>query len=183
MSASKLTRYMLSKKLAGFLGVFLAIFVSFALYYFRQEIIVFSQLGYLGLFVTSMLTNATVFIPIPYIPVVAVAATILNPFFVALCAGVGSAIGELTGFLAGASGKAFVSDNQRFKKIEVYMSKYGMWTIFFLSFVPNFIIDVAGIVCGATKVPVYKFLVATAAGKFARYLVICYATYFGFQLT
>lgn len=171
------------KRYSHFLGLLIAIGISISLFIYRDKLQYFSNLSYFGLFVTSLLTNATVLIPIPYIPVVIVAATILNPFLVSLVVGLGSAIGELTGYLAGASGGGVIKDNPKFKKIEGYMKKYGVWTVFFLSVVPSFLIDVAGIISGATSVPVYKFLLAAWAGKFVRYLIITYVGVLGFGLT
>jgi uncharacterized membrane protein YdjX (TVP38/TMEM64 family) len=54
------------------------------------------------------------------------------------------------------------------------MGKYGLWVIFVLAAIPNFLFDLAGIVSGAIKIPVYKFLLVTWAGKFIRYLLIAY---------
>lgn len=165
-------KFLSKENLRGLLGVLIALLLSVAVYISKDYLLGFKNLGYFGLFITSLLTNATVFVPIPYIPVVIVSASILNPIMVSFVVGLGSAIGELTGYLAGASGSVVVKGNEKFQKVEKYMSKYGVWTIFFLSVVPNFIFDVAGIISGATRVPVIKFLFAAWAGKFVRYLLI-----------
>ncbi len=52
------------------------------------------------------------------------------------------------------------------------IEKYGPAAIFILAFIPNPIFDVAGIVSGATKMPWWQFLLATAAGKTARYVLV-----------
>ena len=55
-----------------------------------------------------LLANATVFLPAPGVAVVFAMGSIFNPLGVALAAGTGGAIGELSGYLAGFSGQAVV---------------------------------------------------------------------------
>ena len=79
--------------------------------------------------------------------------------------GSGSALGELTGYIAGASGRGIVENDPRYPRMQGWMAKYGLWVIFLLSLVPNPVFDVAGIVAGAMRIPVWQFLAAALAGK------------------
>ena len=81
------------------------IVASFVL--FRHRIADLQHYGYLGVFVISFLASATVIAFIPSVPTVFALGGILNPFFVGLAAGIGEAIGEFTGYLAGRTGHAF----------------------------------------------------------------------------
>ena len=65
----------------------------------------FHTWGYLGVFIISFLGNATIIFPAPSMIFVFVAASQLNPLLVAIIAGVGSALGESIGYLAGYGGR------------------------------------------------------------------------------
>src|SRR5919205_2658768 len=66
--------------------------------------------GYLGVFLVTLLANASVFIPVPYPGLVSKLATELNPIGVALVAAAGSALGETTAFFVGRAGKGTLAD-------------------------------------------------------------------------
>jgi membrane protein DedA with SNARE-associated domain len=55
------------------------------------------------------------------------------------------------------------------------MKKYGGWTVLFLAFIPNPAFDMAGIVAGALKMPIKRFLIWCAIGKIMKMLVFAYA--------
>ena len=125
----------------------------------------FERYGYLGVFVISLLGNATIILPAPSLAVVSMTGAFLNPFLVGLVAGVGEPLGELTGYLAGYSGQAVIEDRENYEKIVAWSNKYGLWVIFVLSVIPNPLFDLAGIAAGALQVPVHKFLLVCWAGK------------------
>ena len=131
-------------------------------------------LGYLGIFAVSVLSNATVVLPVPGIAVVCAGGGVLNPLLVALVAGVGEPLGELTGYLAGYAGSAIVEDSERFARVRGYMLKNGFLTLFVLSAVPNPLFDLAGIAAGMLRVPVARFLLACWLGKTLKSLAIAY---------
>ena len=55
--------------------------------------------GYLGIFISVAITSATIILPIPGYVTVLFAGPFLNPYIVALVAGLGAAIGEITSYL------------------------------------------------------------------------------------
>jgi membrane protein DedA with SNARE-associated domain len=95
----------------------------------------------------------------------------LNPVVVGIVAGLGSAMGELTGYLAGVGGRAVVENKELYNRIEKWMRKYGMLVIFVLGLVPNPAFDVGGMIAGTLKMPVWKFLLAAWAGKALRLVI------------
>ena len=125
----------------------------------------FKRYGYPGVFIISVLGNATIILPAPSLAIVSMTGAFLNPFLVGLVAGIGEPLGELTGYLAGYSGKAVIEDRENYEKIMAWTDKYGLWVIFVLSVIPNPLFDLAGIAAGALQVPVYKFLLICWAGK------------------
>ena len=54
------------------------------------------------------------------------------------------------------------------------MKKYGGITILVLGFIPNVLIDVAGMVAGALKMPWYTFLFWCFLGKLPKCFLIAY---------
>ena len=69
--------------------------------------------GYPGIFLVALMANATVFLPAPGVAVVFAMGNIFNPLGVALAAGTGGALGELSGYLAGFSGQAVIENTKR----------------------------------------------------------------------
>ena len=86
------------------LGLGIAIAISVLVYRIEGQAEQFAPYGYPGIFVINLLGNATVALPAPSLAIVSVAGSVLNPYLVGLFAGAGSALGELTGYLAGYSG-------------------------------------------------------------------------------
>ena len=72
--------------------------------------------GYLGTFLISILANATVIIPAPGLVIVFSMGAKFNPLLIALAAGAGATIGELSGYLAGFSGQGIIEDQKRYDR-------------------------------------------------------------------
>ena len=134
-------------------------------------------LVYLAIFGISLVSNLTIVAPVPFALAIMVAAsTKWNPAIIGLMGAAGGAIGELSGYYAGALGrKIAISENiPGYHRIHHWIQKYGMWAIFLFALQPVIPFDVGGLVAGATKMPLGKFLPANFAGKLIKYLVIVY---------
>jgi len=131
--------------------------------------------GYPGIFVLSILSNATLILPAPGIALTFAFGAVFNPIGVALAAGAGSAIGELTGYLAGFSGQGVVKQTAIYDRLEKWTEKYGGWTIIVLALIPNPLFDIAGAAAGALKMPVLEFLLWAFVGKTLKMLLFAYA--------
>ncbi|MBN2085595.1 MAG: VTT domain-containing protein [Anaerolineales bacterium] len=153
----------------------LVVALSVGIYLLRDQAKWLASLGYVGIFVLSILANATIILPAPGVAFVFGMGAVYNPLLVALAAGAGAAIGELSGYLAGYSGNIVVKNRARYQKIIPWMTKYGPWTILVLGFIPNPIFDLAGIVAGMLKMPLWKFLVFCMIGKIIKMLLFAYA--------
>lgn len=83
--------------------------------------------GYLGIFLISLISSSTIIFPIPSAAFVFAAGAFLNPFLVGLSAGIGAAIGELTGYVLGIGGRKTVGKKWRkqIDKVEKLFQKYG----------------------------------------------------------
>ncbi len=131
--------------------------------------------GYPGLFLLNLLASATLILPAPGIALAFAAGSALNPFLVGLAVGSGSTLGELTGYVAGASGRGIITNDPNYPRIRDAMGRYGLWIIILLSLVPNPIFDIAGMVAGATRIPVWQFLAAAWVGKVTKATLIALA--------
>ena len=140
----------------------------------RDKVQALQQSGYVGIFLFSVLSNATIIFPLPGVVFTTAMGAVFNPLWVALAAGAGAAIGELSGYLAGVSGQIFLQNTEREQKVQAWMQKNGSWTILVLAFVPNPLFDIAGIVAGSMKVPLWKFLLLSCVGKIGKMLAFSY---------
>ncbi|MEM2137605.1 MAG: VTT domain-containing protein [Candidatus Anstonellaceae archaeon] len=156
------------------LSILFAASVTLAAIALLPQIALLKQFGYVGIFFISLLSSATVFIPLPGFAVVFAMGRVLNPFLVGLAAGLGSAIGESTGYFAGYAGHETVENSKIFQEHKKQIARGGPVAIFLLALIPNPAFDIAGIAAGAIQMPVWKFLIATAAGKALRYITLAY---------
>lgn len=136
--------------------------------------------SYLGIFLISLLSSATIFLPLPFYGFVLFASVLgLNPWITAIATAGGDTIGELTGYLVGKGGKSVMEEKHRHKIIKLFMrffKKYGFATNMVVAFIP-FPFNVMGILSGIGNYGVKKFLLATFIGKTAKFMLIAYLSY------
>jgi membrane protein YqaA with SNARE-associated domain len=134
--------------------------------------------GYGGVFIITLLGAATLFIPGPTMVATFVVGAMLNPAIVALVAGLGSALGETTGYMAGYASRAFITHQDRqstwYQRIFHWMGMHPFLTIFLLDAIPNLIGDIAGLIAGRIKYSYLKFLLASFLGKTIRFSLSAY---------
>jgi membrane protein YqaA with SNARE-associated domain len=152
-------------------AVLAAIAITLGIYLLRNQIENFPIYGYPAVFLISLIGNATIILPTPSMAVVFGLGGALNPVLVGIIAGLGSALGELTGYLAGVGGRAVVEDRKLYVRIEKWMRKHGVLVIFLLALVPNPAFDVGGMIAGALRMPVWQFVLAAWAGKGLRLVI------------
>ena len=68
---------------------------------YRDKVKQLEALGYPGIFLVSLFSNATLILPIPGVLFTSAMGAVFNPGLVALVAGTGATIGEISGYLAG----------------------------------------------------------------------------------
>ncbi|MEA4811689.1 MAG: VTT domain-containing protein [Anaerolineaceae bacterium] len=173
-------------------SLFLRFFVLLAvlcltvlLFIYREQLQHLQQYGYLGIFFLSIAANATIIIPVPGVALTTAMGAIFNPIGVAIASGLGAAIGELTGYAAGLSGQGLISDKKFYIRILNWMKthpRWSFWMIVFLAFIPNPLMDLAGMASGALRIPVWKYLLACAIGKTGKMVVFAYLGRFSFNI-
>jgi membrane protein DedA with SNARE-associated domain len=160
------------------LALLVVIGITVFIYSIRDRVEEFAAFGYPGIFLIALMANATVFLPAPGVAVVFAMGHIFNPLGVALAAGTGGALGELSGYLAGFSGQAVIENTRVYERVHPWVVKYGMWAIILLSAIPNPFFDIAGVAAGIVKMPLRRFLVACWVGQLIKMAFFAYAGFY-----
>lgn len=144
----------------------------------------FAPLAYFIVFSSTLVMNTTILVPVPIATAIMMAAALQwNPVLIAFVASIGGSLGELSGYYAGLFGEKVIAAESImwYGRIASWMQRYGPLTIFLLAFIPLLPFDIGGMVAGGAKMPVWKFYLFCWAGKFPKYVLLCYATKFGVQ--
>jgi len=141
--------------------------IAMIAYTIRNEVQTLQRYGYIGIFIINVIGSATIILPAPaWVMVVAAGGlAALNPFWIGTVAGLGSTIGELTGYTARYSGQIFVENKKLYRRVYHLADRYGALIIFILAVLPVPLFDLGGMAAGALRMPWHRFLVATLGGK------------------
>ncbi|GAB4459439.1 MAG: VTT domain-containing protein [Anaerolineae bacterium] len=160
-------------------AIALSALITIAVLAFAPQIERFAELGYLGAFLIMLIGSATIILPAPAFVFVFAMGSVLNPLLLGIAGGVGAALGEMTGYVAGYGGSAPLQDSAVYRRFDRWMDRFGPFAIFFLALIPNPLFDVAGVLAGASHMPVWQFLLACAAGKTIRCILLALGGYYG----
>jgi len=169
------------KRIIPISAVLLAVGITIALFLYRDQVSRLGDYGYLGAFLVSLISSATVILPVPGIVVLFALGASLNPVLVALAGAAGGIIGEVTGFMVGYGGHEVVQDNRMYARVEKWMKRWGAWAIFAFASVPLPVFDVAGVVAGALGYPLWKFLLIGWVGKSIKYVFLVVTGAWGWE--
>jgi len=169
------------KKLTGWrltvvrvLVILAVIALTVFLFLNRDQMQELEGFGYPGIFLISLLSNATLILPVPGVLFTSAMGAVFNPLWVALAAGTGAALGELTGYMAGFSGQGVIENKEWYARVTGWMQKYGDITVLILAFIPNPFFDIAGMVAGALRMPIRRYLLFSWIGKVGKMLLFAY---------
>ncbi len=141
------------------------------------------QLGYIGVFITSLAGAMSIIIPIPYTLVILTLGTRMNPLLLTIAAGTGSAIGEFSGYALGYYGRAIISEKQQ-RKMDFMMrvfERYGAITIFLFALTP-LPDDLLFIPLGILRYSFVKAFIPCILGKLLMCSILAYGGQFYFDL-
>ncbi len=161
----------------------IAVALNVAAYYLIPDDFVqrLGAFGYLGVFLVTLVANATVVIPVPYYGLVARLAGELNLVGVIVAGALGSVIGESVAFFVGRSGREAVNDTRFYRWVQAQLQQpwRAFLVLFLLSAPPNPAFDVAGLTAGAMGLPFWLFASSVFLGRLIRIGIIAL---FGAQL-
>ena len=143
------------------------------------------QYGYFGIFLISLFGAMSIFFPIPYTVVIfwIGALKVFDPIWIAVAAGIGSTIGEFSGYLIGFGGRKVISQKYK-KKMDFLMrlfKKYGSALIFVFSLTP-LPDDLLFIPLGVMRYSMIRAFIPALIGKFVMNLIIAYSGRFSLQI-
>jgi uncharacterized membrane protein YdjX (TVP38/TMEM64 family) len=174
----KKERNLVIVRLVVLMGVIILISLLFI---YRDQLEKLKNYGYAGIFLLSIAANATIIIPLPGVAITTAMGAIFNPLGVAVAAGLGASLGELSGYLAGYSGRGVAQRAALYDRLISWMELHKNLTyimILILAFIPNPLFDLAGMAAGVLKLPLWKFFLACAFGKILKMLMFAYAGYY-----
>jgi membrane protein DedA with SNARE-associated domain len=143
-------------------------------YLLRDQLGKFAAFGYPGIFLIVLISYATILVPVPGLAIVFAMSGVFHPLGVALAAATGGAVGELSGYLAGYSGRAVIENWKRYARITAWVRKYGGPAIMLLAAIPNPFFDLVGVAAGVLKMPIHKFFLWVLPGQIIKMLIISY---------
>jgi membrane protein YqaA with SNARE-associated domain len=137
-----------------------------------------TQYSYLGVFIISLVGAMSIFIPIPYTVVIFILGGLqaFDPFLIAVAAGLGSAIGEFSGYLLGLGGRRVIGDKytKRMNFLTKLFKKYGSIAIFIFALTP-LPDDLLFIPLGVMRYSLPRAFIPALLGKFSSNLIIAYS--------
>ena len=144
-----------------------------------------SQLGLAGVLVLSFLGASSILFPIPYHPFIfLIGVSSNNPLLVVVFAGVGAAVGELTGYILGYAAKSVVGEKRKrsFDAIlKLLMRHKRIWPLliflFALTPLPD---DLLFIPLGLVRFNFLRAFIPCLLGKLIMFSILVYVgKYFG----
>jgi len=137
-----------------------------------------TQYGYLGIFLISLLGAMSIFVPIPYTVVIFILGGLpsFEPLWIAVAAGLGSAIGEFSGYLLGVGGRKVIGNKykKRMEFLTKLFKKYGPVAIFVFALTP-LPDDLLFIPLGVMRYSLLRAFIPALLGKFFSNLIIAYS--------
>jgi len=140
------------------------------------------NVGYGGVWIVSFIAAGSIILPVPGPAAVCVAAAPalgLNPLLIGVISATAEALGEMTGYMAGLSGRSLLERHKYYPKVRAALVKRGGLILFFGSVVPNPLFDIIGIAAGSIGYPIKKFLGAVVVAKAIKSTAIAYACFWG----
>jgi membrane protein YqaA with SNARE-associated domain len=141
------------------------------------------QFGYLGVFLISLVGALSIIFPIPYTLIIYLLGSVLDPLLVAVSGGIGSALGEFSGYVLGYYGRAVLGEERR-RKMD-YMMKvfhhYGFAAIFFFALTP-LPDDLLFIPLGIMRYRFVKAFIPALLGKMLMCFILAYSGRFSVEV-
>jgi len=134
------------------------------------------QYQFLGVFFISFIGSLSIVFPIPYtIVILFLGSQGWNPFLLAIAGGLGSALGEFSGYALGYYGARFISKERR-RKMDFFVKifdRYGPVAVFLFALTP-LPDDLLFIPLGILRYKFWKTFIPCLIGKFLMCFLLAY---------
>lgn len=140
------------------------------------------NVGYGGVWIVSFIAAGSIILPVPGPAAVCIAAAPdlgLNPLLIGLISASAEALGEMTGYIAGLSGRSLLQRHRFYPKMHSLVQKRGGIILFFGAIIPNPLFDVIGIAAGSIGYPIKRFLLIVYVAKAIKSTAVAYACFWG----
>lgn len=167
----------------GALAIALTVALSVLLLRERDFLARVAAYGYAGLLVMSFLGGATVVIPIPSLLLTFALGSVLNPIWVGLVSGLGEALGGLTIYISGMTGRALLVNNESvlYERILRWVRRRGSLMLFIFSAIINPFYYPMSIAAGVLHFGIWRFFFVTWAGKTIKCTIVAYLGFLGLR--
>jgi uncharacterized membrane protein YdjX (TVP38/TMEM64 family) len=169
--ARRLTKQNVMRVVGAGVIIAMALSLGFLAVKFAPRLAQLATYGYVGVFALMIISGGSILFPVPGMAGVFAAGMIWNPLLVGLAAGLGNSIGELTGYVAGRSGRTLMNADESpfFQRVDRYLRRFGFPALVIFAAIPNPFFDVVGIAAGCLGYSVKRFWVACAIGNTIKY--------------
>lgn len=141
-------------------------------------------MGYVGMFLSALIGAGTVVIPTFALPLAFVMGGLpaYAPLVIGVVAGIGETIGEMPAYTVGRGGQRGLEAVRGFSWVEARVQRWGAWTIFVASLLPNPLVKLSTVAAGAAEMPLRWFLLAAMSGKVIKFTVVAWLGSIGVAL-
>jgi len=163
-------------------SLLITIALCIAVVYYWDNVRGVERWGYLGIVIINIFAGATMIVPVPAIPIVFTMGSILEPWMVGACAGFGEAIGAIFIYLQGYGGRSLApgaAGNRYLARLIGWVERRGTIAIFTMSSVFDPFFYPVTVAIGMLKFQLWKFFLATWAGKTVKGMIVSYLGYLG----
>ena len=172
-SVSHRPRLTLRHKVAAI--VWLSILIAVVMTLFRETVAQLGNWGYVGAFVINGISSASVVLPAPGGAIVLLMAPDYNPLVLGVAAGMGGALGSLTAYLVGVHARPALQGRCHYPRAHRLMHRFGSVLLILATLMPVSPGDFMGVLAGATRYPVRRYLVYVTIASVIKMTVMVYA--------
>ncbi|MCX8158212.1 MAG: VTT domain-containing protein [Candidatus Diapherotrites archaeon] len=177
-----------------FVAFMIIIYLLFSSNTFTSKLV--QNFGFVGIFIGSLFTNSTVFIPIPFdvilIPIlinpmlIGLDKSLFNILLMCFAAGFGAALGECSSYFFGSLGSESIKklskkDVQKLEEFKESIHSSGPIVLFLASLIP-FPFDIVGVAAGVIKYNFYIFFISVLVGKLTRYFILGLSIFYSVEI-
>lgn len=140
------------------------------------------NIGYGGVWIIGFIAAGSIILPIPGPAAACIAAAPelgLNPLYIGLVSASAEALGEMTGYMAGLSGRSFFERRKFYPRFHSLLVRRGGIILFLGGVIPNPLFDVLGIAAGSIGYPIKRFLAVVFIAKAIKTTAIAYLCFWG----
>jgi len=169
--------------LIGGLSLAAIIALCIAAIQYRGYLAQIKQYGYLGCFIINIVASTTVVAPGLNIPIIFALGGVLNPAIIGAVSGLGEAIGVVSAYLIGHSGKRLLQGNSSslYMRFSNMLHRHGSKLVFAMASIINPIYYPFAIFLGMLRFGLNRFFLLTWAGRTIKDMALAYAGYFGLR--